>query len=48
VNLRVECLASGELAHETTRALHALCADAYREDLVQYFADIGPGVHLLG
>lgn len=41
-------ITSEALSAETRDELHALCRDAYEEEIDQYFADVGPGLHLLG
>lgn len=46
--LTVEQIASAALPAPVRRQLLALSAEAYGEELAHYFADIGPGIHLLG
>jgi len=44
----IERIPTPDLPRPVARELRALCAETYGEDLDGYFADIGPGVHLLG
>jgi len=46
--LTIERSASGSLSPRLLGELRSLCEEAYGQDLARYFADIGPGVHLLG
>jgi len=45
---RIDRAHTDALSERTGDELRALCAEAYDEDVSQYFSDIGPGVHLLG
>jgi aminoglycoside 2'-N-acetyltransferase I len=46
--LTVERVETASLSPQALSEVRSLCAEAYGEDMTQYFEDIGPGVHLLG
>lgn len=46
--MRIEHLSSAELSPDTWTRLIRLCDAAYEESTAEYFANIGPGEHLLG
>jgi aminoglycoside 2'-N-acetyltransferase I len=46
--MEIQRIATSNLSSTVDREVHALCAEAYEEDLAWYFTSIGPGVHLLG
>jgi aminoglycoside 2'-N-acetyltransferase I len=46
--LRIEKVQSASMSSADFDALIALCSEAYEEPFAQYFANIGPGMHLLG
>ena len=48
MSLSIERVRTSSLAPRVLEQVQALCKDAYGEDLSRYFADIGPGVHLIG
>lgn len=46
--LSIERVRTGSVAPRVLEQVLALCREAYGEDLSQYLADVGPGVHLIG
>ena len=48
MSLSIERVRTGSLVPRVFEQVRALCKEAYGEDLTRYFADIGPGVHLIG
>ncbi len=48
MTLNIERAETGSLSPDILAEVRSLCNEAYGEDLTGYFADIGPGVHLLG
>jgi aminoglycoside 2'-N-acetyltransferase I len=46
--MRIELLKTRDMTREDQDAILALCGAAYDEDLRDYLANIGPGLHLLG
>jgi aminoglycoside 2'-N-acetyltransferase I len=46
--LSIERVRTNTLVPRVLEQVQALCNEAYGEDLTGYFADIGPGVHLIG
>jgi len=48
MSLSIERVRTGNLVPRVHEQVRALCDAAYGENLAGYFADIGPGVHLLG
>ena len=48
MSLSIERVRTGNLVPRVHEQVRALCDAAYGENLARYFADIGPGVHLLG
>lgn len=46
--LTIERVPAAALSDPVLDEVRAVCRDAYGEDMTPYFADIGPGVHLLG
>jgi GNAT superfamily N-acetyltransferase len=47
-SLVIEQRSTRALSAAQFRAVRSLCDEAYGDDLANYFADIGPGEHLLG
>jgi hypothetical protein len=48
MSLSIERVRTNSLVPRVFEQVKALCNEAYGEDLAGYFADIGPGVHLIG
>lgn len=48
MTLTIERVETESVAPDILARIRSLCDEAYDEDLAGYFADIGPGVHLLG
>lgn len=48
MSLTIELAETRSLPPRIFADIRSLCDEAYGEDLARYFADIGPGVHLLG
>lgn len=46
--LTIERSETSSLSPQLLAEVRSLCEEAYGQDLARYFADIGPGVHLLG
>ena len=48
MSLSIERVRTNSLVPRVLQQVHALCNEAYGEDVTRCFADVGPGIHLLG